>query len=299
VSTRRIAALLATTLAMALPAPGARAEDRLNSHEPEAWAMFYFATATDFAGLGTPREREPWSVEVFLDLGDIPHLGAEERTVGFSGTKTEDLNKAPIFGRPGITIGLPWKLSVQIGYIPPVKIFGVRPHLLSLAIERPLFEEGPWTIGARVHSQVGNVRGDYTCPGQVLNYPPGSPGNDYGCEHKSNDTAIQRSVGLELSGSYRIEKLRDLAPYLTLGTTYLNDEFHVHALTFGEQDRTKLGADTWVFALGAGATMPLTDTIRAGIGLTYTPLWVTRPPGTDEELDGILQVRATLSWQFL
>ncbi len=296
---RRVALVaLALVLLASVPARADSAgEDRLRSDAPEAWAMFYFASATSFSGFGTPRAREPGSVDVFLDLANIPHLGPEERRVGFDGEKREDLNKSPLFGRPGITIGLPWKTSLSVGYVPPIKLFGVRPNLVSLALERPLLERGPVTLGVRAHSQFGRIRGPYTCPGRVLKFEPGSDENAFGCEAKSNDTAIQRYVGLELSGSYRIDALRGLAPYLVLGVNYLNTEFHVHAFTFGEKDRTRLAADTWTFSLGGGVTFPLGDRIRLALGVLYTPLWVSNPPETPDESDSLVQVRGEISYQ--
>jgi hypothetical protein len=274
------------------------AEERLDSEAPEAWAMFWAASATSFHGVGTPHTREPWSVDFFVDGAWLPELSEEDRTVGFGGTKTEDISKAPVFARPGLTIGLPWKLAFSVGYVPPVKLFGVRPHLVALAIERPFLERGPWTLGVRLHSQLGRVRGDFTCPQRVVRFEPGSDGNPYGCESKSNDSAVQRSVGLEVSASHRIERLWDLAPYLSLGANYLNTEFKVHARTFGFDDRTHLGADTVTFSLGAGATIPVADRLELGLGFHYVPLWVVRPPQAQvRDKDALLQARVELVWQ--
>jgi hypothetical protein len=166
-----------------------------------------------------------------------------------------------------------------------------------MAIERPLVENGPWTLGARIHSQVGKVRGAYTCPGRVLDHEPGSEGNEYGCEAQSNDTAIQRQVGLEFSGSYRIDSLWQLAPYLVLGVNYLNAEFHVHSQIFGAPDRTRLASDTWTFALGGGATLPLGDNMHLAIGALYVPLWVARPPEVTDEANSMLQVRGEITYR--
>jgi hypothetical protein len=290
--------VLAAVVAVGPSRPGpALAEERLDSEAPEAWAMFWAASATSFHGVGTPRSREPWSVDFFLDGALLPELSEEDRTVGFGGTKTEDIDKSPVFVRPGLTIGLPWKLAFSIGYVPPVKLFDVRPHLVALAIERPLVESGPWTVGLRLHSQLGRVRGDFTCPQRVVRFEPGSERNPYGCEAKSNDSAVQRSVGLEVSASHRIARLWDLAPYLSLGANYLNTEFKVHARTFGFDDRTHLGADTFTFALGAGATIPVGERLELGLGLHYVPLWVLRPPrALSRDKDALLQARLEVVW---
>jgi hypothetical protein len=292
-----IAAVLAVTATLAA-APHARAEtDRLASDEPEAWAMFYFTSVTLFSGLGAPRAREPWSAELGLELGNIPTLNETERTVGFSGTKTENLNNSPIFARPILTIGLPWQFALSLAYVPPIRVFSVKPHLFALALERPLVERGPFRVGARLHGGMGKTEGPFTCPGYVLDAEPGSEGNLFGCNEKSDDRAIQNYVGIELGSAWRFDSFGGLEPYLTLGANYLDTEFHVRATTFGEQDRTKEGADTWTFSLGTGIEYPVTESIDVSIGIFYTPLSVKRPPRTTDESDSLVNFRATVTCQ--
>jgi len=277
----------------------ARAADHLHWNEPEAWAMFYFTSVTLFSGLGAPRARDLWSVEAGLELGTIPHLDEEQRTVGFGGTKTEDLNKAPIFVRPRITVGLPWKVSLSLAYVPPIEVWGVTPHLFAVALERPIYERGPWTFGVRTYAQVGHVEGDFTCPHDVTNFPPGSAGNPYGCDGTSQDRADQRYVGAEVGTSYRVDRLWGLTPYLTLGANYLDTEFHVHAKEFGIPDRTHLEADVWTFSLGTGVSYQISERIRWSLGLFFTPLFVTRPPETDDESDSLVNFRTDVSFRLL
>jgi hypothetical protein len=286
---------IAAVCASFAPAPAAAKVDNLGSHDPEAWAMFYFTSVTLFSGLGAPRAREPWSIEAGLELGNIPHLSEEQRTVGFGGTKTEDLNRSPIFVRPRVTVGLPWKLSLSLAYVPPIEVFDVRPHLFALALERPLIERGPWTLGLRGYGQVGHVDGDFTCPNKAAAFPPGSPQNPYGCDDKSQDRVLQNYVGAELGTSYRLDSLRGLTPYLTLGLNYLTTEFHVHASEFGVRDRTRLQADIWTFSLGTGVSYQLSDRTRWSLGLFFTPLFVTRPPETDDESDSLVNFRTEIS----
>ena len=94
-----------------------------------------------------------------------------------------------------------------------------------------------------------------------------------------------------------LESLYDAAPYLILGADYLNTEFHVHAFTFGEKDRTRLAADTWVFSLGGGVTIPVGDRVHLGVGVQYVPLYVAQPPDPRSESDSMIQVRGEISYQ--
>jgi hypothetical protein len=275
----------------------AQQTEHLDADRPEAWAMNYFASVSLLAGLGTPYSREPGSLEGGFEIDWIPKLSKSKRRVGFNGLKEDDLNKAPIFARPRLTIGLPWRFSLLLSYLPPIKLFGVKPNLFAFALERPMYERQPWTVGLRVYGQIGEVEGAYTCPSDVAKYPPGSPQNLFGCEKKSSDTATLRYGGLELSGAYRIETLRGLTPYLAVAGNLLDTRFQVDALTFGFHDRRRLTAETWTFSMSGGVVYPLTNRLSVSVGLFYSPLWVTRPPATSSQNDALFNARAMLTFR--
>lgn len=271
--------------------------ENLDSDRPEAWAMNYFTSVSLLAGLGTPYSREPGSIEVGFEIDWIPKLGKEERRVGSNGVKEEDVNKAPIFARPRLTIGLPWRFALILSYLPPIEVFGVKPNLFAFALERPIYERRPWTVGWRAYGQIGEVKGAFTCPADVARFASGSPRNLFGCEKESSDTATQRYGGLELSGSYRIEKAKGLTPYLAVAGNFLDTRFQADALTFGFRDHRQMEAGTWTFSASAGVTYPLTERLQLSGGLFYSPLWVTRPPFTSNQNDPLFNARAMLTYR--
>ena len=271
--------------------------ESLHSDRPEAWAMNYVTSATLLSGFGVPRSRAPGSIAVGAELDWVPQLSSTQQRVAFSGTDQVDLNKAPIFGRPRVTIGLPWRFALTLSYVPPIRIFGVKPNLFAFALERPLYERNAWAIGMRMYGQIGNVEGAITCPGDVVQFSPGSPENLYGCEKKSADKLSQHSAGLELSGAYRIERLRGLTPYIAVAGNFLDTQVGVNAQTFGILDRNRLEAETWTFSASVGATYPLTNKLMLSVGMFYSPLWVTRPPATSSQNDAFINVRALLTYQ--
>lgn len=77
----------------------------LHSNRPEAWAMNYVTSITLLSGLSVPRSRALGSIEGGVELDWIPQLSSAQRQIGFNGIKEEDLNKAPIFGRPASLSG--------------------------------------------------------------------------------------------------------------------------------------------------------------------------------------------------
>jgi hypothetical protein len=274
------------------------AAEQLDSDRPEAWAMNYFTSISLLAGLAPPANRGFGSVEIGAEVDWIPQLGKSERRVGFNGAKEEDLNKAPIFARPRLTLGLPWNIGLTVSYVPPIRVFGVEPHLFAAALERPFYEHRPWTFGARLYGQLGQVEGAFTCPGDVASAPPGSSENPFGCERKSSDTATQRYGGLELSGSYRIDAVGGVTPYLAVSGNFLDTKFQVKTRTFGARDRTRLVAGTWTFAVSSGVVYPLSERWSLSLGLFYSPLWVKRPPATESENDALFNARALLTYRW-
>jgi hypothetical protein len=260
--------------------------------------MNYFTSLSLLAGLGPAYRRPPFAVEAGVELGWIPTLSTRERRVGFNGTKEEDLNKAPIFGRPRLTVGLPWSTALTLSYVPPIRVFGVEPNLFAFALERPIYDRQPWTIGLRAYGQIGDVEGAFTCPKEAARARPGSPQNPLGCDGESSDTATQRYGGLELSGAYRLERAHGLTPYVAVAGNFLDTEFQVDAVELGVPDHTHLLASTWTFSTSGGFVYPLGDKMRLSVGVFYSPLWVRRPPETSSHLDGVFNVRALATYQF-
>lgn len=275
------------------------AKEDLDSDRPEAWAMNYFASISLLSGLGTPFSREPGSIEIGAEMQWLPQLSKSKQRVGFNGNKPEDLNQAPIFARPRLTIGLPWRTALTLSYLPPIRIFGVKPHLFAFALERPLYEQGQWTLGIRLYGQLGQIKGAFTCPKDVAKFPVSTPQNPFGCTKKSHDAVTQQFGGVELSTSYRFEHyVRGLTPYIAVAGNFLDNKMQVKAQTFGNRDRNRLFAQTWTFSANAGIIYPLTERIFLNLSLFYTPLWIKRPSETDSENDALFNVRAGISYRW-
>src|SRR4029077_19162194 len=112
-------ALLLTLCGMTIGSSALQAAQRIDPDRPEAWAMNYFTSVSLLAGLGPPSRKKFGSIHLGVELGWIPMLSKSQSKVGFNGVKEEDLNKAPIFGRPRLTLGLPWDFAAVLSYVPP------------------------------------------------------------------------------------------------------------------------------------------------------------------------------------
>lgn len=297
----RSVAPLAVAVAIALAAAAAAsAQGFIAPHEelafdrPEAWALNYFASVSLLTGFGVPEAREPGSLEASLELGWIPSLDADQRTVGFGGFKEEDLNKAPLFVRPRLTVGLPARFSLTVAYVPPVEVFGIRSHLAALSLNRPLASGERWTVGARLYTQIGTATGAFTCTAEDAAGGDDPARNPFGCESTSSDEATLRYVGLELSAAVRLEALGGLTPHLAAAVNHFDNKFQVNARTFGFRDRTLLLVDGAAWSLAAGAAVPWRDRTRLAAEVFYTPLPVARR-GRQRETDPLVNARLLLS----
>lgn len=292
-------ALMLAAAATALPAaaqpPVVGGTEEVAFDRPEAWAMAYFGSVAQLTSFGAPSSREPWSLELGLELAAVPRLDEEQRRVGFNGTKVEDLNRVPALVRPRLTIGLPGRVSAELAWLPPVEINGMRTNLFSLGIGRPLVEHPGWSLGLRAFGQTGTSKGDLTCTAEDASVPPGEPGNEFGCEAPSDDTATLDHVGLELVGAWRPNWMGGGALHLAVASVWHDLEFQVDALTFGYRDRTRLVTDGRTTSVTAGASFPIGERMRLAGELYWVPLEVRRGPGAPVTRDDLVTLRAMLS----
>jgi hypothetical protein len=265
----------------------------LDSNAPEAWALRYFTSASLFTGAGPAERRAPGALEFGLETIWVPELDQEQRTVGYGGTKEEELNRSPVWARLRARVALPAGWELEAGYIPPLEIDGVEANLFALSLGRQLVAAGNFVLGARLHAQRGKAKGDFTCKeGKDHLFPAGSQQNPFGCEAPSKDEVKLDSTGLELTASYDLE---GRAPTLHAALSYnrMDVEFQVDALTFGIHDRSLLKNEGDSATVAAGATFSAWGASRLGFEVLYAPLDIKRP-GQEEKEDSLLHARALL-----
>jgi hypothetical protein len=293
--------------AAAATAGGATAGFNFNStyhvgfDRPEAWGLKYFASTTLLSGLQPPEQTEGphfGSVSIAFELGSLPTLDAGETRIGFGGKSPEALNKAPIFARPVVRLGLPGKFSVVVAIPPPIKVFGVASRLVAFGLERPLLQQGRWTVGWRGYGQLGSVKGAFTCPTSVLPFAPGSPQNPTECVGESSDVATLRYAGSEFQFAYRIPGMPKLVPHAAAGGNFIDGAFQVHAPVEDGLDQTRLWTHGGTFSATAGISYLITKRTAFVVDAFYSPLFVQRSPSGPASNDGLFNVRALISYAF-
>jgi hypothetical protein len=267
----------------------------LSFDRPEAWAMKYFTSATFLSGLNTPDEARPGSVAVGFEGVWLPSLSEAQQRVGVNGRTLQDLNKAPVFLRPRVTVGLPGRLAVIAAVVPPIRSFDITPRLAALGLEWTMIDRPSWSLGWRAHGQIGTVTGAITCPPGVVAFTPGSANNTAGCEAESSDVTTLRYGGVEVQAAHRISE--KLSPHVAVGVTLIDSVFQTSALTFGHLDRTRLFAHGVTFSASAGIGYAIADRFAIAADAFYTPLTVRRTPTSAQSTDPLLNARVLVSYR--
>ena len=278
--------------------------DSMEFDRPESWALKYFSSTTLFTGLEMPTRTTFGEVRIGVEAGSIPALSDAQQVVGYKGTKPEDLNKAPMFARPRVTLGLPRDFSLTIAGVPPVKAFGVTPRFFAVALGRPLITGDRINIGARFAAQVGSAQGAFTCPEEVVAFFPTSSKNPYGCREESEDVAHLRYVSGEVN-LWRTLGRHNLTPHVTVALVHMNNVFNVDAQTRGFlnlfHDLTELRASGNVVSLSGGVGVPIGSRLSASVDLSYTPLGVMRDLGknlsTTVTNEGLFNVKGLITYR--
>lgn len=294
--------LLALALALAAAAPAAaqrfvlRDDEDLAFDRPEAWAMKYYSTVSLASGFGVPAEREPGDLDLAVEVGWIPEIDEDDSRVGFRGTKEEDVNKAPVLARPRLTVGLPARFTLEVGWVPPVEVFDAKPNLVTVALARPLFVGHAWRAGARLHGQAGTIESDITCPNEVADRGLDDlVGNPFGCEAASEDEVDLSYVGLELSAERNAGGA--WVPYAAVGVNSLDMEFQVDALRNGLHDLSRLTASGPQWHAVTGLRWQGRPRTSFGVEVFYSPLRVERVEGGGSETDPLVNVRALVAYR--
>jgi hypothetical protein len=290
-------AVAAVAVSSARAATVIAGKQEIDFDRPESWAMKYYASITLFTSMGTPRPLRFGQVRLAAEGDWIPNVSEAQRVVGFDGTKAEDLNKLPAIGRLRVSVGIGWKLSLSLSYLPPIEINGVQPNLFELALGRPFLLARNFTVGATAYGQVGNVTGAFTCAPREVDAGSDPVRNPFGCTAPSHDSVDLNYFGVEVSASYRIVPAHGLEPYVSLAGNYMNLGFGVNARYAGTIDHTRLATQGATVSMTGGLIFPLTRHLDLAGEVFYSPLTVARP-NQDEHIEGLFNVRALVAYRF-
>ncbi|HWA16332.1 MAG TPA: hypothetical protein VG817_07860 [Gemmatimonadales bacterium] len=253
---------------------------RSNSREADLFA--HFSTPLAFSNGAAPTLYNPGAVLIGVEATMLPD--ASDRiatpTTCRPGKGPENVNILPGFIRPRLGYSLGNGNVLEISWVPPIEIDGVKANLWSFAVSRSVLlnPRGAVLMG-RVHGTIGHVRAPFVCGEGDID----EPGNECEGTEISNDKYSPNIFGVELGVGWAWAGGR-LRPYLGGGYNILHPRFQVdHEEGTGEIDdrKVEVNLSRWVvfggltlqatprFALSAEGYSSPSDNITARAKLSY------------------------------
>jgi hypothetical protein len=284
---------------LVLPLAGfGQRDEQLAFDRPEAWAMKYFAAVSLMQGDGPPLGLEKGQWAMGFEMANIPELSAEERTVGFNGTKEEDLNKAPLLARPLVHYGVGKRLSLTATYLPPVEVFdGLKTHMAGLAVNYALVRGERWHWTVRLIGQWTEAKGDFTAPAEIVGDPDPDK-NPFEAIAPSRDVHTSWSGTVDSSVYYRLPTRRAVYAFINASYTYGDFDFLVYVPQADDNAHTRhLYADGGIWAFSGGIDVALGNKTSLRLSVLHAPLDVRRPPDYAVENDSLTSFRLMLHYR--
>jgi hypothetical protein len=157
--------------------------------------------------------------------------------------------------RPRIGMPLPFGLSLQASWIPPIRVNGVKANLFGVSVEKAFGRLDGLVAAIRAHATFGSVRAPVTCDDEAL---LDATSECFGGT-RSDDRLSPNIMGLDVAvgGSLAGGRLR---PYGGAGYNRLQPRFQVNFTDqFGELDDRRVEVDLDRLVLFGGATWQVAE----------------------------------------
>ncbi len=204
--------LAATFLLASAGALDAQQRRQLPTSDPQAQVMGYYAAIMEFTPVGLAEASGRW--EIGGSLGFIPALSAEDRAVGFGGTKLEDTNRCPVF--PRLTAARSFgAVAVEGGWTPPITVCGVQANIGALAVSYRLgAPAAAWNGVVRAATTVGTLDAAITCGEDDI----ADPANQTCYAGSlSDDRVAPLTLSMQAALVWNGGRRRHIEPYLLVG----------------------------------------------------------------------------------
>lgn len=215
-----------------------------SSNEARTFALLSVPLA--FSGLGVPLEK---GIALGLEGVTIPQVAASlaTPTTCRPGKGPENTNPLPALARLRLSAALgAWRL--EVGWIPPVRLAGVRANLVGIGLGRRVAIGAGWLLMPRAHVLLGSLRAPITCDDDAL----ADPTSECFGGTRSDDRWRPGIGGVEVA---MIRSSGVVRPHVGLGWSVLRPRFRVHFVNAqGEVDRRRISVDLSRVALFGGAS---------------------------------------------
>jgi hypothetical protein len=248
------------TLAAGWPAAAAAQRDCFPGPESnEAQTLAIFAVPLAFSRGNAPTLFSGF--QAGLELASLPEVddAIATATICEPGKGPENTDLLFALPRPRIGMPLPFGLALQLSWVPPVRVRGVKANLFGVSVEKA-FGRLDGLVGAiRAHATFGSVRAPVTCDEKALE----DPTSECFRGSRSDDRLRPNIMGIDLAFGGPLFEGR-LRPYGGVGYNRLQPRFQVNFTDqFGQLDDRRVEVDLNRLVLFGGATWQATG--RVGI----------------------------------
>ncbi len=251
---RAAIALLAVILAR--PSLGAAQGDCFpGPGSNEAKTMAIFAVPLAFSR-GSAPDLFP-GFKAGLELAYLPKVddATSTPTICRPGKGPEHTNLLFGIPRPRFGMPLPFGLTLQASWVPPVRVNGVKANLFGFSLEKAFGQPEGLVAAVRAHATFGSVRAPITCDDQALE----DPTSECFGGTRSDDRLSPNIFGLDLALGGPLAGGR-LRPYGGAGYNRLQPRFQVNFTNqFGELDNRRVEVNLNRLVMFGGATWAVTE----------------------------------------
>lgn len=216
-----------------------------SSNEADLFA--HFSVPLAFSPAQSPWAYLPGTIQLGIEGALLPDASDEiaTPTTCRPGKGPENVNILPGLIRPRVAFALTDGILLEVSWIPPVRVNGVKANLWGFAVSRtvPINPKGGTFFG-RVHATIGSIHAPYTCPDEALQDPlsecfQGTRSDD---RYSPNIFGIEMGFGFPLIGG----KLRT---YAGGGYNILHPRFQVNftnAVDSTDRRKVEVNLSRWV-----------------------------------------------------
>jgi hypothetical protein len=252
-----------------------------NSREADLFA--HFSTPLAFSNGAAPTLHLPGAVLLGLEATILPDAGDRiaTPTTCRPGKGPENVNILPGFIRPRLAYSMGNGNMLELSWVPPVKVDGVKANLFSFAVSRSaLLNPAGAVVMARAHATIGSIKAPFTCDEDAL----ADPTSECFEGELSNDKYSPNIFGIELAVGWAWAGGR-LRPYLGGGYNILHPRFQVDFTNSADEHddrKVEVNLSRWVvfggltlqasqrLAFSAEGYSSPADNVTARAKLTYS-----------------------------
>ena len=154
---------------------------------------------------------------------------------------------------------MPFGLTLEASWVPPVRIHGVKANLFGVSLEKAVGRPDGLVAALRAHATFGSINAPITCDDAAL----ADPLSECFGGTRSDDKVRPNIIGVDLAVGGPVAHGR-FRPYAGVGYNRLEPRFQVNLTNqFGELDNRRVEVGLNRVVLFGGATWTLTN--RLGI----------------------------------